>query len=477
LLFTRRRNTPSTTPGWLQSLEFRSARRRRPWHNVTGPQLLVSSFLLLIAFGTVGLRTLPGLYTGERLGWLDALFTATSAVCVTGLIVVDTATWFTPAGQAFILLLIQLGGLGIIAFTSLVIVALGRRMSLRHETLSTGVAQVAPSVNARGLAFDVVRFTLLIEAVGALLLYLLWIPRLGWRGAAFPAVFHSISAFCNAGFSTFSDSLTGFQRSPLTLVVIMAIIVLGGLGFLTLEELYLDRKAAREGRRFRVSLHSRIVLVTTAVLVVGGWAAFTVLEWHGTFGHLPAWARPLNGLFMSVTARTAGFNTVDYGEAGASTNFLTILLMTIGGSPGSTAGGMKTTTFALLGLVALSRLRGREMTSLFGRTVPEETIQRAVGLFVVFFAMVTAGILCFVTLQAAGTERFLAYMFEAASAFSTVGLSMGATGELEPGSRVVAIILMYVGRVGPLAFAAAIALSRPTAAGEFRYAYEDVVVG
>ena len=141
-------------------------------------------------------------------------------------------------------------------------------MSLRHEALSTGVAEVAPSVNARGLAFDVVRFTLLIEAAGALLLYLLWIPRLGWRGAAWPAVFHSISAFCNAGFSTFSDSLIGFQRSPLTLVVIMALIVAGGLGFLTMEELYLDRKAAREQHRFRVSLHSRIVLMTTAVLLV-----------------------------------------------------------------------------------------------------------------------------------------------------------------------------------------------------------------
>lgn len=475
--FARRRNTASPLPDWLYGLQPNRVRRRRPWHNMTGPQLLVGSFLLLIAFGTAGLRVLPGLYTGERLGWLDALFTATSAVCVTGLVVVDTATWFTPAGQAFILLLIQLGGLGIIAFTSLVIVALGRRMSLRHETLSTGVAQVAPAVNARGLAFDVVRFTLLIEAIGALLLYLLWLPRMGWKGAAFPAVFHSISAFCNAGFSTFSDSLTGFQRAPLTLVVVMAIIVLGGLGFLTLEELYLDRRAAREERRFRVSLHSRIVLVTTGVLIVAGWLAFTVLEWGGTLGHLPPWARAVNGLFMSVTARTAGFNTVDYGQAGASASFVTILLMAIGGSPGGTAGGLKTTTFALLGLVAVSRLRGREMTSMFGRTVPEETIQRAVGLFVVFFAAVTAGILFFVTFQDAAPGHFLAYMFEAASAFGTVGLSMGVTDDLSPGARVVAILLMYVGRVGPLAFAAAIALSRPTAAGEFRYAYEDVVVG
>ena len=478
--FTRRRALPTGGTGmrpWLQSWEVRSVRKRQPWKNLTPPQLLVTSFLALIVLGTVGLRTLPGLYTGEGLGWLDALFTATSAVCVTGLIVVDTATYFTLAGQAFVLLLVQLGGLGMIAFTSLIIVALGRRMSLRHETLSAGPAHVAPHVQTRGLAYDVVRFTLTIELAGAALLYLLWAPRMGLGGAAFPAIFHSVSAFCNAGFSTFSDSLAGFQRSPLTLAVVMSLIVLGGLGFLTMEELYLARRARREDRRFRVSLHSRLVLATSAALLLGGWVMFTVLEWGNTLGQMPAWARAVNGLFMSVTARTAGFNTVDYAEAGASTNFLTILLMSVGGSPGSTAGGMKTTTFALLGLLALSRLRGREVTSLFGRTVPEETIQRAIGLFVLVFSFMTAGILAYVTLQAASTERFLSYMFEAASAFNTVGLSMGVTGDLSGGSRAVTIILMYVGRVGPLAFAAAIALSRPTPAGEFRYAYEDVVIG
>jgi trk system potassium uptake protein TrkH len=480
LLFSRSRSRnrrDARSPRQLRELEIVPTRRWRPWRTISAPRLLVGSFMLLVALGTMGLRWLPGLYTGERLGWLDALFTATSAVCVTGLIVVDTATFFTPAGQAFILLLIQLGGLGIIAFTSLVIVALGRRMSLRHETLGGASTAIAPEVDPGELAYAVVRFTLLIEAAGAVLLYLLWIPRMGWRGAAFPALFHAVSAFCNAGFSTFSDSLIGFQRAPLTLLVIMALIVAGGLGFLTMEELSLDRRARREGRRFRVSLHSRIVLWTTGVLLVGGWIVFTVLEWHGTFGGLPAWARVLNGLFMSVTARTAGFNSVDYGQVAASAAFVTILLMAIGGSPGSTAGGMKTTTFALLGLLAVSRLRGREMTSLFGRTVPEETIQRAVGLFVIVFGTITTGILAFVTLQDTRGERFLHWMFEAASAFNTVGLSMGVTADMSPGSRVVAIFLMYVGRVGPLAFAAAITLSRPTPEGEFRYAYEDVVIG
>lgn len=469
---------------WVNVWEVRGPRGGGAlWRRLSAAQLFVGSFLLLVALGTLGLRTLPGLYTGERLGWLDALFTATSAVCVTGLIVVDTATWFTPLGQAYLLLLIQLGGLGMITFTTLIILALGRRLSLRQEALTAGSAQVAPHVDFRRLARDLVLFTATIEAAGAALLYLLWIPRFGWTGALWPAVFHSVSAFCNAGFSTFSDSLIGFQQSPFTLLVIMALIVAGGIGFLTLEELALWRQAARERRLFRLSLHSRIVLAATAVLLVGGWALFTLFEWSVALGGLPPWARVTNALFMSVTARTAGFNTVDYAQASDGGNFLTILLMSVGGSPGSTAGGLKTTTVAVIGLLAWARFRGMEVTSLWGRSIPEETIQRAVGLFVVGFGVVTLAIFGFTATEigrvghSGAGEGFLGYMFEAASAFNTVGLSMGVTPELSTPGRWMAIVLMYVGRVGPLTFAAAIALRRPTPAGEFRYAYEDVVVG
>ncbi|MEW5931503.1 MAG: potassium transporter TrkG [Gemmatimonadota bacterium] len=469
--------------GWVNEWEVRGRRAPSLWRRLTAPQLFAGSFLLLVLAGTLGLKTLPGLYTAEPLGWLDALFTATSAVCVTGLVVVDTATRFTFAGQAFILLLIQLGGLGMIAFTTLIILALGRRLSLRHEAVSAAAMEVAPHVDTRRLTRDVVRFTLVLEGAGALALYLLWVPRFGWRGAAWPALFHSVSAFCNAGFSTFSDSLIGFQRAPLTLLVVMALVVVGGIGFLTLEELYLYRLAAREGRRFRVSLHSRIVLFTTAALLLGGWVLFTAFEWGVSLAGLPAWARVLNGLFLSVTARTAGFNNVDYADATAGSAFLTIVLMSIGGSPGSTAGGLKTTTIAIIGLLAWSRFRGREVTSLWGRTIPEETVQRAVGLFVMGFGLVTAAIFGYVAAEMGGAVRdgagagFLAYMFEAASAFNTVGLSMGVTAELSAPGRWLTILLMYVGRVGPLTFAAAIALARPTPGGEFRFAYEDVVVG
>jgi trk system potassium uptake protein TrkH len=469
--------------GWINDWEVGGGGRKISlWRRASAPQLFVGSFLFLIVLGTAGLKTLPGLYTGEPLGWLDALFTATSAVCVTGLIVVDTATFFTPAGQAFLLLLIQLGGLGMITFSTLIILALGRRLSVRQETLSSASAEVAPHVDVQQLSRDVVLFTFGIEAVGAVILYLLWFQEMGVREAVWPAVFHAVSAFCNAGFSTFSDSLMGFQAAPFTQLAIMALIVVGGIGFLTLEELYLRRRAEREDRAFRISLHSRIVLATTAALIVGGWLFFTVFEWRVALADIPIWARPINSLFMSVTARTAGFHTIDYGEAADGSNFLTILLMSIGGSPGSTAGGLKTTTVALIALLAWARFRGVEITSLWGRSVPEETVQRAIGLFVAAFVVVTAAIFAYTSTEIGPVAHtrgggFLLYMFEAVSAFNTVGLSMGVTDELSTPGRWFTILLMYVGRVGPLTFAAAIALRRPTPAGEFRYAYEDVVVG
>jgi trk system potassium uptake protein TrkH len=445
--------------------------------------MLLGSFLGLISFGTFGLMTLPGLYTGPGLGWVDAVFTATSAVCVTGLIVVDTATYFTRWGQAFLLLLIQLGGLGILTFTTLLILALGRRLSLHQEAVTAAHRDVAPDVDFRHLARNVVVFTLVFEAAGTVLLFLVLLNRYGVAEAAWHGLFQAISAFCNAGFSTFSDSLMGFQRNPLVQIVIMTLIVTGGIGFLALEELNLLRHRRRQGRPMILSLHTRMVLLVTLVLLVAGWLTYTGLEWTNTLDSLPVWAKLSNGLFMSVTARTAGFNTVDYATTADSTNYLTILLMSIGGSPGSTAGGVKTTTFALVGLLAASRILGRQVASVQSRSVPEETIQRAVGLVVVAFGMVTVATLLYSLLEigSAGHDdapgAFIEHMFEAVSAFNTVGLSMGVTGELSTPSRLLTIALMYVGRVGPLTFAAAIALSRPNAAGEFRFAYEDVIVG
>ena len=463
------------TPGRPGTVTLRAA-----WRSLTPPQLFLTSFALMILAGTVGFMTLPGLYVAEPLGWLDALFTATSAVCVTGLIIVDTATYFTTLGQAYILFLIQLGGLGMITFTTLIILALGRRLSLRHETMARADIEPGQHVNPRRLARDIVLFTLALEAAGALVLYLLWIPRFGWGGAAWPAVFHAISAFCNAGFSTFSDSVIGFQGNPASLLTLALLIIVGGLGFLVLEELFLRRREWTGRRHQPLTLHTRLVLLTTAVLLLGGAAAFAVFEWGGAFAGHGMTDRIVNAFFMSTTARTAGFNAIDYSLAGDDSNFLTIILMSIGGSPGSTAGGIKTTTFALIGLLAWSRLRGQQVVSFRGRSVPEETIQRAVGLFVLAFGVVTAAIFLYAHTELGalthGREPFLDLMFEAVSAFNTVGLSLGVTGELSTEGRWLTILLMYIGRVGPLSLAAALA-RRADRTVSLRYSYEEVVIG
>lgn len=451
------------------------------WRRLTAPQLFVASFAVLVAAGTVGLRVLPGLYTDQPLSWLDAFFTAVSAVCVTGLAVADTGSVFSTAGQAFLLLLIQLGGLGMIAFATVIIFAFGGRPSLRQEQAYSQGVDVAPHVDRRRLVRDVIRFTLVLEALGAVALYAVWIPELGWRQAAWPALFHAVSAFCNAGFSTFPDSLAGFRESPLTLSVIMGLVVIGGLGFLTLEELHLWQRARRTRKSYRMSVHSRLALVATGVLITGGWIVFALLEWNALLGDLPTADRLTNALFLSVTPRTAGFATVDYAAAADSTAFLTIILMFVGGSPGSTAGGLKTTTVALLVVLAVARIRGRMTPSVWARSLPEETMQRAVGLAVAVLALVAAAIFMLTvterTTVAGGGGRFLAHMFEAASAFNTVGLSLGVTGDLTAPGKMLTSLLMFVGRVGPLTFTAALAVAARRRRDRFHYAYEDVIVG
>lgn len=448
------------------------------WQRISPPQLLASSFLLLIGLGTLGLMLLPGIYTGARLSPTDALFTTTSAVCVTGLTVVDTATYFTPMGQAFLLLLIQLGGLGILAFTSLIVQILGFRLSLRSEALTHESRHGSPLVNLRRLTVDIILFTLLIESVGAIALWLLWSPRLGWTEACWPAVFHSVSAFCNAGFSTNSDSLMGWQTSSLTLLVVSGLIVAGGLGFVTLEESWINIRTRKRTEFRRLSLNSRLILVTTLLLTILPWPIFAAFEWDQGLEQLSTGDKLVNSLFLSVTPRTAGFNSLDYARASDETNFLTMLLMAIGGAPGSTAGGMKVTTFALIVLLAWSRLRGDETTVFANRSIPHDTTQRAIGLVVLSFAVMAAGGFALMILEPSPRDHssFLSRLFEVVSAFNTVGLSLSETPRLTVSGRWVVIVLMFLGRVGPMTLAAAMVVERARRS-HYRYAYEDVAVG
>ncbi len=438
--------------------------------------MFVGSFALLILLGTAGMQLIPGIYADAPMSWLDALFTSTSAVCVTGLIVKDTAVFFTPLGQGFVLLLIQLGGLGMLTFASLIIMALGQRLSLRAEASSIVTPESALHLEGRNITRDVVRFTFLFEAIGALALYALWVPKFGWKGAAWPAIFHSVSAFCNAGFSTFSDSLMSFQRSPGILLVITLLILAGGLGFLTHTEMWHWFVSWKKKKAFRISLQSRLVIFVTLLLTVAATPLFAMFEWNNCFSGLPVEDKFVNAILMSVTPRTAGFNSIDYGKATDSANLLTIMLMTVGGSPGSTAGGIKTTTIALMGLLAWSRLRGSEATNCSGRSVPEETTSRAVGLFVIAIGFSLASVFLLSATEEPTTRGLTEHVFEVSSAVNTVGLSMGLTGKLTIAGRWVIILMMFLGRVGLLTLAATLTVPRSHTA-KFRYAYEDVVVG
>lgn len=465
-------------PTWLNKWRIRDAEHRSLWRRMTGPQLFVASFFFLILFGTLGFKLLPSLFVGERIGWLDSLLMATSASCVTGLTVVDVGRDLTFWGQLFLLGLVQLGGLGIITFTSVIIVALGKRLSLRGESISVSGAEVAPHVHRPSLVRDIILFTFAIEAIGTVALFLLWAPDMGWQQAIWPSIFHAVSAFCNAGFSTFPDSLVGHQHAPATLLVIGGLIIAGGLGFLTLEELRLWYRSRHQQRFFRLSIHSRLVLIVTGVLLVVGTAVFLTFEWNESLKGLPVGDKVANAFFLATTPRTAGFASVDYLKARDASNFFTVLLMFVGGSPGSTAGGIKTTALALIFLLGWSRLRGHTLTSIWGRSIPNETIQRAVGLALMAFIVQTLAILLLTLTELTheDTGGLLRCMFEVASAFNTVGSSMDLTPRLTAIGRWTVVILMFVGRVGPLTFAAALARNAGSMA-KFRFAYEDVIVG
>lgn len=451
--------------------------RRRRALQLTAPRLLLASFAGLIAVGTAGLLALPGVYTGEPLGFVDALFQITSAVCVTGLSIADVGTTLTPFGQAWLLLMIQAGGLGIMTFAALAAAAFAGRSSLAVEEAAAGPRALLPAGGPLALVRLVVLSTLLLEALGAAALFALWAPRFGAGEAAWPAVFHAVSAFCNAGFSLFPDNLVRFREDPATLLVIAALLVAGGLGFVVIQDL----RFRLRGRKRRLSIHSRLTLVVSAYLLAGATALFFVFEGSETLAGLGTGSRLANAAFMAATPRTAGFNAVDYDEVADPSLFLTFGLMWIGGSPGSTAGGVKTTTVALLALLLLARLRGDRAVSTGGRTVPEETLQRAAGLAVgsvLLLALFVFALL--VTELPASSEadrnHLVRLVFEAQSALGTVGLSMGVTTELSPAGRLLVVLLMFLGRVGPLAVLGAMAL-RGQRRAPMRYAHEDVLVG
>lgn len=462
--------------GWAAELPRGDPRRRGV--GLSAPRLLLLSFLGLIAVGTLGFALIPGLAHGGRLGWVDALFMATSAVCVTGLSVVSVGEELRFGGQLWLLLLVQAGALGILTFAGAILGAVGGRASLAVEEASHGPAAVVPTTDPRRLLRLTLAGTLGAEAVGALVLWFLWRDDAGAAGAVWLAVFHAVSAFCNAGFSLFSTSLVAFRERELLLLSVAGLIVVGGLGFPVLEDLRL--RLLR--RRRRLSLHSRLTLVATAVLLAGGTVLYLGLEAGHALAPLGALDRGVNALFMSVTARTAGFNTVDYDSLGNASVLLTLALMWIGGGPASVAGGVKVTTVAVLGILLWSRLRGETAVSAFGRTVPDETVHRATGLAVGGLLILALAVFLLLAFQGVADgavddrTRLTRLVFEVQSALGTVGLSMGETAHLTPVGRLLIVLVMLLGRLGPLVVLAAMA-TRLRRRARFRYAHEEVLVG
>jgi trk system potassium uptake protein TrkH len=432
-------------------------RVRRP----PSPSLvLLIGFAVLIVIGT-GILALPissadGTWTDP----LTAAFTATSAVCVTGLVVVDTASHWSPFGHVAIALLIQVGGFGFMTGSTLLLfLLLGRRTGLRDRVLvqaSTGVPQLG---DVTTLVKRIALFTVIVEVAGALLLTIAFLDDGGGPGqAAWWGIFHSVSAFNNAGFDLMGDfrSLTDYVGDPLVLGVIGLLIILGGLGYAIVGDVLAKR------RWNRLALETKLVVLTTIALLIGGTIAIGAFEWSNpaTLGALPVEQRPLNALFESITLRTAGFSAIDTGALLEASLFVVMALMFIGGASGSTAGGIKVNTFSILLVAIVSTALGRPSAQAFGRRIPHLLIYRALSVALLSIAVVFAvGLLLEIT---AGTQSFVQVLFESISAFGTVGASTGITPQMPDAARIVLIFAMYLGRLGPLTLVLALtARSRP----------------
>lgn len=434
--------------------------------------VLAASFLAAIAAGTA-ILFLPICTVSGRISFIDALFTATSAVCVTGLVVVDTGTYFTRFGQTVILILIQLGGLGIMTFSTLILLAAGRRISIKDRIMVQETFMPSAPKDFRTVIRNIFLMTVIIELAGAVLLFLRFLPKFGWFEAAFNSLFHAISAFCNAGFSTFSNSLQDFTGDILVNLTIILLIILGGLGFLVIQECFYFLFLSKKKGRFHFSLHSQIVLSVSAILIVISFLLLFLLESGHGFNNLSWKEKILASLFQAVTPRTAGFNTVDLRSLQIGSIFFLMFLMFVGASPGSTGGGIKTATLGVIGAFLHSKLKARDRVNLFYRTLPEECLMRSFTLFFLALALITlASFFLFLTQPAALMKEVF---FEVFSAFGTVGLSLGLTPELTSLSKLIIILTMYIGRIGPLTFLAILSRARPV--GQFEYVEESVMIG
>ena len=426
---------------------------------------LVFGFMSIILLGSLLLALPISTKDGQSVGFFDSLFTATSAVCVTGLVAVDTGTTFSLFGQVVLLTLIQVGGLGFMVFATRVMMMLGRRISIKNRMLIRESMNGASLSNLGSVARRYLLLALGIEAVGAALLAIRFIPMYGLRRGLWFAVFHAVSAFCNAGFDLFGrfSSLTGFSTDALTLLTVSALIVLGGLGFSVILEVLLNRHGLKN-----LSLHTRIVLTFTMALLLAGTVFYMLVE----NGRLDI----LNAFFQSVTMRTAGFNSVELSSLTDGSKVFSSLLMMIGASPASTGGGMKTTTVAVVTLLIFSVVKGENEVNAARRRISADTVRRALAVVTLFLTMVMLGTLSLSIIEN-GRFSLADILFECSSAMGTVGVSAIGTPNLHPVSRAVLLPMMFLGRVGPLTLAIAVARRQGKARNLSKYPEQKIMIG
>lgn len=429
-----------------------------------GGVILAGTLLLMLPFSSVA-----GIWTSPS----DALFTATSAVCVTGLVVFDTGTYWSVFGKTVILMLIQIGGLGFMTMATSVAILLGKRIGLRNRMVMQEALNQFSLSGVIRLTRYVVIVTLLVELVGAIILAFRFVPDFGWSTGLFYSVFHSVSAFCNAGFDIMGNfsSMTGYVRDPLVNITIMMLIVIGGLGFAVLADF------TRTNKIRQWSLHTKLVLTVTFVLIVFGFVLIFILEFNNpkTMGDFTLIEKMIASLFHSITPRTAGFNTLDIASMKVPTRFLTMVLMFIGGSPGSTAGGIKTTTFGMMILSVIAVFRGSEHINFAHRRISRDSINKALAvIFISTFWIITMMFLLYVVESDLPMEAIL---FESLSAFGTVGLSMGITPSLNVLGKLIITIMMFFGRLGPLTIVIAISRRRSSKGDLLKYPEGKIIVG
>lgn len=430
---------------------------KHSFFSLSPTNIIVISFAMLIAVGALFLSMPYSSANGISAGFVDSLFTATSATCVTGLVIADTATKWSLAGQFIILILIQCGGLGITTLATFFFAASGHRLSYR------GMLTARESVGGMGiegitrLLRTIILTTFGIEAAGALLLMIGFVPRFGAANGIYMSIFHSVSAFCNAGFDIMGASFgqyngfAGFAGDPVFSLVIPALIITGGLGFIVWNDIFSYRKNRS------LMLHTRLVLIITAILISSGFVLFLLFEYNNpsTLGGMGILEKISAAFFQSVTSRTAGFNTISTAGLREISLLLTMLLMFIGAAPGSTGGGVKVTTFGILLYAVVCQIRGRKETVIMKHRVHSSVVSRALAIFALSISLVIA---ITVILMLTEKNTLIQTLFEAVSAFGTVGLSTGITPGLSPAGKIILSAVMYLGRIGPLTFAVSVAM-------------------